>query len=317
MRIVFAGTRDIAIPALRLLLEGAADRWQLVGVFTQPDRPAGRSKEPVPPPVKVIAENAGLPVFQPESLRDDAALAALRSLAPDVGVVAGYAQLLPRRALRVPSAGWLNIHPSLLPRHRGPSPVAAAILAGDAETGVSLIKLASAMDAGPIVDQTRAPIEANDTAASLTARLGNLGAERLVAVLEDWVGRRITEQPQDDAAATYSRLLSRQDGLLDWTLTAIELDRRVRAFDPWPGTFTFLNGKRLALRHATALAGRQSASPGLILRLDDVTGVPALLVATGDGLLAVRRLQLEGRKEQDAAQFLRGQPGLLGSRLGT
>ncbi|HEY8742185.1 MAG TPA: methionyl-tRNA formyltransferase, partial [Chloroflexota bacterium] len=187
MRIVFMGTRDIAVPALRALIDDAKPDWEFVGVVTQPDRPAGRSKQPAAPPVKTIAQAAGIPVFQPESWRDDAAVARLQEMAPDVGVVASYAQLLPRRVLRMPPAGWLNIHPSLLPRHRGPSPVAASILADDTVTGVTIIKLAPAMDAGPVVKQVTVPIQPEDTTGSLTARLADIGATLLLSLIDDWV----------------------------------------------------------------------------------------------------------------------------------
>jgi methionyl-tRNA formyltransferase len=316
VRIVFMGTRDLAVRALRVIIDRREAGWELVGVVTQPDRATGRSKQPVAPPVKALAAAAGIPVFQPETWRDEAAVELLRGLRPDVGVVAAYAQLLPRRVLRIPPAGWLNIHPSLLPRHRGPSPVAASILAGDRETGVSIIKLVPAMDAGPIVDQVRSPIRPDDTTATLTARLADLGAQRLPAVLDRWVAGSITPRAQDAAAATYSRLLTRQDGLLDWTRTAVELERQVRAYDPWPGTYTFLEGHRLSVAAAEAMPTPSSALPGTVLRLDRVAGRPALLIATGAGQLAAFRLQLEGRRELEAGEFVRGKAGTIGARLG-
>jgi methionyl-tRNA formyltransferase len=316
VRIVFMGTRDLAVPALRVIIEQRDAGWDLVGVVTQPDRAMGRSKQPVAPPVKALAADAGIPVFQPETWRDEAAVELLRGLRPDVGVVAGYAQLLPRRVLRIPPAGWLNIHPSLLPRHRGPSPVAACILAGDAETGVSIIKLVSAMDAGPIVDQVRIPIRPDDTTATLTARLADLGAQRLPTVLDRWVAGSITARAQDDAAATYSRLLTRQDGLLDWTRPALDLERQVRAYDPWPGAYTLLEGRRLSVAAAQAVPTPSTTLPGTVLRLDSVAGRPALLIATGDAQLAAFRLQLEGRRELDAGEFVRGKAGTIGARLG-
>lgn len=316
MRLVFMGTRDVAVPALRALLDTDRPNRHVVAVATQPDRPAGRSKQPAPSPVKAIAAAAGIPVFQPESWRDDDAVAALRALAPDVGVVASYAQLLPRRVLRVPAHGWLNIHPSLLPRHRGPSPVAASILAGDTVTGVTIIKLVSAMDAGPIVAQASTAIQGDDTTAVLTARLGNLGAQLLIAVLEDWVAGRLTAVDQDSSAATYSRLLTRQDGLLDWTLPADELERRVRAYDPWPGTYTFYAGRRLSILRGRALAMPTEAPAGTVLAVQDNVEQLALLIATGDKVLAVDRLQLEGRRALDAAEFVRGQRSIIGERLG-
>ena len=339
MRIVFMGTRDIAVPVLRALLEAGRPAWQVVGVFTQPDRPAGRSTAPLPPPVKLLAQQAGIPVFQPASLRDEAAQATLAALAPEVGVVASYAQLLPRAVLRLPPAGWLNVHPSLLPRHRGPSPVVAAILAGDAETGVSIIKLVRAMDAGPIVDQVCMPILPDDSGGTLTARLGELGARRLTAVLEAWVAGGIAPRPQEEQGATYSRLLRTEDGRLDWSRPASELARQVRAYDPWPGTFSTWQRRRLRVLAAraietagdeaevdpgaagqagAALATLEAASKarGTVLRLVGGGRGAALLVATGSGALALERLQLEGRRALPADDFVRGQPGILGARLG-
>ena len=316
MRIAFMGTRDLAVPVLQALI-GARNRgWQVVGVCTQPDRPAGRASAPQAPPVKMLALAAEIPVWQPETLRGDVAVRILRDWRPDVGVVASFAQLLPGRVLAVPPAGWLNVHPSLLPRHRGPSPVASAILAGDAEAGVTLIKLVRAMDAGPIVDQIHAPIGPMDTAGELLARLGRLGAERLVAVLDDWVAGRLQARPQDESHATYSRLLTREDGRLDWSLPAADLARRVRAFQPWPGTFTTWQGRRLAILEALASPDQPGRPPGTVLAGQRGPAETVVRIATGDGVLAVRQLQLEGRRALDAATFLRGQPGIFGVRLG-
>lgn len=315
MRIVFMGTRDIAEPALCILLDGGVPGRAVIGVVTQPDRPAGRSKQPAASPVKSLAVAAGIPVLQPETWRDAAAIQVLRDWAPDVGVVASYAQLLPRSVLRVPTAGWLNIHPSLLPRHRGPSPVAASILAGDTVTGVSIIKLVAAMDAGPLIAQSEAPIAREDTTGSLTVRLGDLGAHMLSALLDDWVAGRLAPRPQEEEGASYSHRLSRQDGLLDWRLPAAQLARRVRAYDPWPGTFTFWQGRRLNIAGAGAIETPAALPAGTVLTLGQVGNRPALSIATGAGQLAAYRLQLEGRKELDADTFVRGQPGIIGSLL--
>lgn len=316
MRIIFMGTRDIAVPALRTLIGSGRPNWHVVAVVTQPDRAAGRSRQPAPSPVKTLAAAAGIPVFQPESWKGADPVATLHELAPDVGVVASYAQLLPRRVLRIPNAGWLNIHPSLLPRHRGPSPVAATILAGDPVTGVTIIKLVSAMDAGPIVAQAGTPLQGDETTGTLTARLGDLGAQLLTTVLDDWVGGHVTALAQDGAAATYSQLLTRQDGLLDWSRPASDLERRVRAYSPWPGTFTFYKGRRLAILSASPIPTPSDAPPGTVLGLEHIAGGMALPIATGSGRLAARRLQLEGRKDLAADEFTRGQPGILEAVLG-
>ncbi len=316
MRIVFMGTRDIAEHVLGALLEAGRPDWQIVASFTQPDRPLGRSATLQPPPVKLLAQRAGVLVYQPESLRSPEVVHDLQRLSPDVGLVASYAQLLPRRVLAIPPAGWLNVHPSLLPRHRGPSPVTSAILAGDIETGVTIIKLVKAMDAGPIVDQVRTTIGPNESAGALTERLGSLGAERTVAVLDDWVAGKLVAVLQDDSAATYSTRLTREDGRLDWSRPAEELVRRVRAFHPWPGTFTTWEGRRLVVLSAAPIRQESGTAPGTVTGLFDSGSGPVILVATGQGELAVSDLQIEGRRPLSATEFVRGQPALIGSVLG-
>ncbi|MCL4543276.1 MAG: methionyl-tRNA formyltransferase [Chloroflexi bacterium] len=316
IRIVFAGTRGLALPVLEMLLSaGSVAELQVVAVLTQPDRPAGRSSVPVSPPVKELAVAHHIPVLQPESLRTEGSVAALQSLALDAGVVASYAQLLPRRVLRIPTRGWLNIHPSLLPRYRGPSPIATAILEGDDTTGVSIIKLVREMDAGPIVDQVTIPMPDDATTAELLPLLGRMGAERLLATLPGWIAGSIKAQPQDEALATSTRLLSREDALLDWTQPAPRLARQVRAFDPWPGTFTWLGLRRLSILEAHAITVTVQDPPGTILQVDHRARPPRLVVACGTGALVVTRIQLEGRKAMGVDEFARGQRDLTGRQL--
>ena len=309
MRLVFMGTPEFAIPALEKLI---SDGYRPVAVYSQPDRPAGRGRNLVAPPVKQAALNHGLPVVQPVSLKDPAELERLTSLKPDLIVVAAFGQLLPRPVLDLPPFGCLNLHPSLLPRHRGASPIPAAILAGDEETGVSLMLLDEGLDTGPVLAQRGIPIEPEDTAETLEAKLAKLGAELLVEVLPHWLAREITPQPQDETKATYAPPLSRQDGELDWKQPALELWRRVRAFYPWPGCYTWFRGKRLKVLEARPLPGGEGLKPGTVLALHVDTPVG---VVTGEGILGLRLVQLEGKKPLSAEEFLRGRRDFIGQVL--
>jgi len=327
VRIVFFGTPAFTLPVLDALVAGADRGWQVVGVITQPDRPAGRSGAMRPPPVKRASQDRGIPVHQPEGLRDGAGASLLEELKPDVGVLFSYAQVLPRSMLRVPPAGILNVHPSLLPRYRGPSPVQAAILNGDEETGVSLIKLVAKMDAGPIVAQKRIAVPARATTPELLDRLAELGARLVAASLDAWVAGQMDARPQDEGLATYCPVLARADGLLDWTKSAADLDRRIRALQPWPGTFTTWRGKQLKVLRAEPLSEIAPAAPGTVVSAGGRGAAPASLdgeatstgdvvVSTGDGCLAISVLQLEGGRALPADDFARGHPALQGSLLG-
>lgn len=333
MRIVFFGTPSFTLPVLDALVEGASRGWHVVGVVTQPDRPVGRSATPQAPPVKLAAAERGIPVFQPERLLEGAGAGLLAELRPDVGVLFSYAQLLPRSMLRVPPAGILNVHPSLLPRYRGPSPVQAAILNSDEEAGVSLITLVAKMDAGPIVVQERVAIPERATAPELLEELAGVGARLVTASVDDWVAGRIEARPQDEELATYCPILTRADGRLDWTKSATELDRQVRALRPWPGTFTAWRGKQLKVLRAEPVALSTAVPPGTVLAAGGtwLAGVvPAspegetrarvnsrdIVVATGNGCLAISEVQLEGGRAGSADAFARGHPSLFGSVLG-
>jgi len=240
----------------------------------------------------------------------------LKELRPDVGVLFAYAQLLPRTILRIPKAGVVNVHPSLLPRYRGPSPVQSAMLAGEAETGVSLMKITPRMDAGPIIAQERLPIGPRATAPELTATLARLGASLVEQHLEAWVAGEVLATRQDDRLATYCRLLTRDDGRLDWSQPAESLDRTVRALQPWPGTFTTWGGKVLKVMMTRVRDGNVIAPPGKVLTGLE-PGMGAIAVATGSGSLLLEQVQLEGGRPMDGASFLRGQPALVGSTLGS
>ncbi len=311
IRVVFLGTPDFAILPLAALHE--APGIEPVLVVTQPDRPAGRGRRLVAPPVKAYAEERGLPVFQPERLRGPGVLERLAAARADLFVIAAYGQLLRPAVLDLPPHGCLNVHPSLLPRHRGPSPVAAAILAGDEETGVTVMLTDRGMDTGPVLARRRVPLGRGETTASLTPKLFALGADLLVATIPRWVRGDISLKPQEPALATTSRLFSKENGRIKWSNRAIELERQIHALNPWPRAFTFDRGKRLQILRALALDGATTgdAAPGT------VAASPAgeLLVATGDGLLRVDEVQPEGRRALDAATYLRGNPAIIGARL--
>jgi len=322
MRVVFMGTPEFALPSLRALVEGG---YNVVGVYTRPDRLAGRGRGLTPPAVKTAALDYGLPIFQPPGLRRPEAVEELASLKPDVIVVCAFGVILRQPVLDIPAKGVLNVHPSLLPRHRGASPIAAAILAGDEQTGVTIMLLDPGMDTGPILSQRAIPMSAWDTSGSLGERLAEVGAELLVEVLPRWLADEIEPQPQDDSLATQSTLLRKEDGAIDWNLPAIDIWRRVRAFNPWPGAFTTLAGQTLLIWEAWPLSVGSVGEPGVVLPLTpeqremlppEVGEKEALAVQTGEGLLAILLLQRAGRRSLPAAEFVRGQRDLLGRRLG-
>lgn len=309
IRAVFMGTPRFAVPALTALADVGCD---IVGVYTQPDRRSGRGRRHAASPVKQAALERGLPVFQPASIRRDAdARAQLTTLEPHLIVVAAYGLFLPPETLRLPPLGALNIHPSLLPRYRGPSPVAAAILADDVATGVTVIQLDEGMDSGPILAQAETPIGAAETADALTARLFDMGAALLADILPKWSAGDIAPAPQDESRATITRLLSREDGAIDWRMTAVQIARQARAYHPWPGSFTHWRGRLLKVLDCSPMPSISDSPPGRVVALPDGVGV-----ATGEGVLALRRLQLEGRQAVGASEFVLGYGDFVGSTLG-
>ena len=307
-RTVFMGTPACAIPVLDAL--AANPETAPVAVSTPPDRRRGRGRKPEPPPVKRRALELGIPVAQPASLSDPGAVAQLASYQPDIIVVAAYGRLLPPNVLALPRFGCLNLHPSLLPRHRGPAPVAGTILAGDAVTGISVMLLDEGMDTGPIIAQRPRAIAPDDDAATLTDALFRDGAALLHEIIPQWAAGAITAAPQDDARATYTAKIERADGQADWTLPAPQLARMQRAYTPWPGLYTQWDGKELKLLRVAAIAG--AAPPGLVVSGAD----GGIAIAAGAGLLAVHQLQLESRRPADAADFRRGYPQFTGAMLG-
>ena len=310
LRIVFMGTPAFAVPSLDALLRRGHD---VVGVFTQPDRRAGRGRRVRPSPVKAFAEDRDLPVFQPASLRSNqAACDQIANLKPDVIVVAAYGLFLPKVVLETPEFGCLNIHPSLLPKYRGPSPVISAILEGEETTGVTIMLLDEGMDTGPLLGQESVVIGNQETADELTHRLFELGADLLVRTLDEIVRGEVTPVSQNDDEATITLLLKREDGLLDWSESAYTIERRIRAFAPWPGTFTSWNGRTLKVLSGRFTSVDYGAVPGTVLECDG----DRIAVVTGSGALELLEMQLEGRARSGAADFARGQRDFIGSVLG-
>lgn len=313
------GSPEFAAPSLQALVNAGA---RIVGVYTQPDRPGGRGRLLRASPVKQLAEGVGLPVFQPARLRQPDAIGELASLAPDLIVIAAYGQILRPAVLALPRYGTLNVHASLLPNYRGASPVVAAILDGVEETGVTIMLVDEGMDTGPIVAQEAVAIGSFDTAGALGERLALLGAELLQQVLPRWVAGEIEPQAQDDAQASVTRLVKKDDGVLNWQMPAIDLWRRVRAFTPWPGATTSLNGLALQIQQAWPLAGDKDTEPGTVVGVPALADLPPLLprpafaVQTGEGLLLPLVVQKAGRRPVTAAEFANGERGLIGSRFG-
>jgi len=307
-RVVFMGTPGFAVPSLQALHE----RYQVALVVTQPDRPAGRRRAVTESAVKAAARALGLPLFQPDSLRGPQGLAALERARPGVIVVAAFGEILRQDVLSLPPHGAVNVHASLLPRHRGAAPVAAAILAGDAVTGVSIMLMDAGMDTGPILGQAEEPIHPDDTTAALTARLAGLGAQLLATTLPRWLQGKLTPRPQEGGQATYAPQIRKEDGLIDWTEPAVIIERQTRAFDPWPGAYSYWQGRRLKITRAEPLpAWCGPEEPGTV-----VGAGQGVAVATGEGALLLHELQAEGKRRVDCASFLRGQPGFVGSVLG-
>ena len=307
------GTPRFAVPTLKAL----AEAYEVVGVVTQPDRPAGRGRDLHQSAVKREAVARDLPVFQPRTLRTPEAVAQLAARKPEVIVVAAFGQILTEEVLDLPPHGCLNVHASLLPRWRGAAPVAAAILAGDEVTGVTIMKMDPGLDTGPIVAQREEPIRPDDTRATLTERLSIVGAELLVETLPGYLAGDLEPRPQDEDEATFAERLQKEDGRLDWSRPAIVLDRKIRAFSPWPGTFTFWEGRRLKVIEASPVPEWEGeASPGTVVEVQD--GSPPesyAAVATGDGALRLEEVQLAGKRAMAIGPFLRGRHDFVGSRL--
>ncbi len=308
LKLIYAGTPEFALPALAALLAGP---HRVIAVYTQPDRPAGRGRKLAPSPVKRMALEHDLPVYQPENFKSGESLDALRELGADLMIVAAYGLILPPAVLAAPRLGCLNIHASLLPRWRGASPIQHALLAGDSHSGITLMKMSPGLDSGGIVARRRIAIADDWSAAELHDALAPLGAEMLTDALDDIESRLAAAEPQDDSLATYAPRLVKAQAEVDWSKPARQLAREVRAYNPWPVSFTSLDGDNLRLWRAEAIDADASCAPGEV-SLHDRAGV---WVACGAGTLRVTELQFAGRKRVSAAQALDFRD-LAGCRLG-
>ncbi len=307
-RIIFMGTPQFAVPSLQALLR----HHDVVAVVTQPDAPAGRGHALAASPVKQAALAAGVAVLQPDSLKPPEAVARLRDYAPDLIAVAAFGKLLRRDVLNLPPRGCLNVHASLLPRWRGASPISAAIAAGDAATGITIMRMDPGVDTGPLLAQRGEPIRPDDTTGALSERLAALGAELLVETLPDWLSGGIQPQPQDNALATHCGLLRKEDGRIDWARPAADIERHIRAMSPWPAAWTTWDGKLLRVLRAATAPGAPGEPPGMA-----VSDGRTARVQCGDGALELIEVQLEGKRPMPAGEFARGQRGFSGARLGT
>lgn len=314
MRVIFLGSGDIGMPALRLL--GSRAGVELAGIVSQPDRPVGRGLQVRTGPVAAFAKEQGIPLFQPERLRGSDAAEQLAQIRPDLFVVMAYGQILPREVLAIPSIAPLNLHASLLPRHRGASPIQSAILAGDSMTGISVMYMAEGLDTGDVFLQKSTPIFPEDTGGSLHDRLAGIAAEALEEALKKIGEGQMERHPQNGEMATYAKKLTRENGKIDWGQPAEEIARRVRAFDPWPGAQTRFASdagteKVLKIWKADAVAETRALRPGEIAKTDK----SGLEIGTGAGVLRVLEVQAEGRKRLAAGEFLRGFPMVAGTKF--
>ena len=310
MKIVYMGTPDFAVPALAALAESG---YEVAGVVTQPDKPKGRSKTLVPTPVKEEALKHGIPVYQPKKVREPEFVETLKEIGSDIIIVAAFGQIIPKEILDMPEFGCINIHASLLPKYRGAAPIQQAVINGDKEAGVTIMKMGIGLDTGDMISQASVPLAEDETGGSLFDRLADLGADLLVKTLPSIFDRTAVYEPQPEESPTpYVGMITKQMGLLDFHKDAEELERLIRGMDPWPSAYTFLNGKSLKVWKA-AVEQKVSGSeePGTIVNTDK----EGIHVACGQDRLVLKEIQLEGKKRMDAAAFLRGYPIETGTML--
>jgi len=307
VRTVFMGTPEFACDTLAGLIAAGLN---LVGVYTQPDRPKGRGQKLTPPPVKELAQQHGLPVFQPERLRRPEAVEELQALKPDLIVVVAYGQILPQSVLDIPRHGCINVHASLLPKYRGAAPINKAIVDGETETGITTMLMDAGLDTGAMLVKKSLVIGVNETAGELHDRLAKLGRETMEETLRLLLAGKLQPQVQDEAQTCYAPLMKKEDGQIDWTQPASSIHNQVRGLDPWPGAYTFFGGELLKIAATNVVAG--SGSPGTVLKAD----AEGVVVACGDGAVSIGVLQLPGKRRLPANEFLRGQPLPAGTLLG-
>ncbi|MBA4494187.1 methionyl-tRNA formyltransferase [Paenactinomyces guangxiensis] len=309
VRIVFMGTPDFAVPSLRALVE---EKYQVVAVVTQPDRPKGRKKELTPPPVKVAAQNYGIPVYQPEKLRDPEAIKKVLEYKPDLIVTAAYGQIVPEEILNVPRLGCINVHASLLPKYRGGAPIHKAIIDGEKETGITIMYMVKALDAGDMIAQRSVPITEQDHTGTMHDKLSRTGADLLKEVLPRLVKGEITAVPQDESKVTYAPNIRREDEKIDWSRSAKAIAQQVRGLHPWPVAFTLWKGKPFKVWWAEPLDEPAREVPGTVKRI----GTDGIVVATGEGSLLLTEVQPAGKKRMAVEEFARGRQMEAGERLG-
>jgi methionyl-tRNA formyltransferase len=310
LRIVFMGSPGFSMPSLEQLRTNGYD---VVAVYTQPDRPSGRGRTVSMSPVKEAALKWKIPVFQPDSLRAPEALAELVAIKPDVIIICAFGQILPQGLIDIPPRQCINIHFSLLPKYRGASPVAAAILAGDEFTGVSVQLVRYKLDTGPVLAAASIPIQPNDNTGTLLEKLGIIGARLLQEALIGWLNGTVEPLPQNESEATYFGQVKKGAGEIDWHQPVVEIWRRVRAFYPWPGCFTYWRGKQLKINEAFYLSGERKENTGRVIALPPAEG--GLGIVTGGGVLVVKNIQYAGKRAMTAAEFLRGQRDFIGAKL--
>jgi methionyl-tRNA formyltransferase len=308
LRVVFFGTPAFAVPAFEALL---ASPHRVAGVVTQPDRPRGRGQKTIDLPVKTRARGAGVPLLQPSTLGDPSFMAALAALEADIGVVAAYGKILSERVLAMPRLGMINIHASLLPRYRGAAPVHRAVIAGDRETGVTIMRVIKALDAGPMLAQSRRPVGPNETSEEVERDLSRIGAALLAVTLDRLAAGDVSETPQDASAATYAHRLTKQDGLIDWTWPADRIHNLVRGLHPWPHAFTYLNGARLIILRSAVANELDGGPPGSVVAAHG----DELRVAAGSGAVDLLEIQAEGKRPMSPRDFLAGHRLRLGDRF--
>lgn len=309
LRIVFLGTPQFAVPTLKQLI---ASRHRVVGVVTQPDRPRGRGQKVSDSPVKMVAVEHGVPLIQPDKLRHPDVAATLRSWQPDLGVVAAYGKIIPKEILELPRLGMINVHASLLPKYRGAAPVHRAVIDGETETGVTIMRVEEMLDSGPMLASVTRPIDPNETSDIVERDLAELGAPLLVGVVDRMSEGEVSQELQDFMMCSYAPKVTREEGLIDWSLPAIYIHNRVRGLYPWPHAYTYLNGQRLIVLRTHVEDGTTDAAPGTVL---DASGDAIHVAAGHGGRLAIDELQPEGRRPMKARDFLAGHPIPHGARL--
>lgn len=304
MRIIFAGTPEFAATNLQALLDACGQDHQLVAVYTQPDRPAGRGRKLTPSPVKALAAQHGIPVLQPPTLKDEAAQQELRDLQPDLMIVVAYGLLLPQAVLDIPRRGCINVHASLLPRWRGAAPIQRALLTGDAETGVTLMQMEAGLDTGPMLLKTHCPITPDDTSASLHDKLARQGGDALQQLLPLLLAGTLQAEPQNPQLATYAAKLTKDEARINWQRPAADIERAIRGYNPWPVAWFTEGEDVIRAWDATPLNIDHNATPGTLLDIEK----DGLILACGAGCLKLTRLQLPGSRQMSAADLLNGHP---------